>query len=79
MSNRIQAVTFRNNCTDCADVTYDVLDNTGAPTTLGGTITVPLTAAQVAAFIGAVQATVDDKVAADLTAWQAQAANTAAK
>jgi hypothetical protein len=79
MANRIQIVTYRNDGTNRAEVVYDVLDNTGTPTKLGGTITVPLTAVQAATFIGSVPTVVDAKVAIDRAAWQAQATNTAPK
>ena len=76
MANRIQTVVFRNNGTNTVDVTYDVLDQGGAPTPLGKTLTFSITAAQATAFIAAVQTKVDTRVATDLTAAQAQMTNT---
>mgnify|MGYP000429739121 CR=1 FL=1 len=59
-------------------VHYDVLDQSGVATTLGGLIQVTLTAPQAAAFVAAVQAIVDAKVAVDLAAARTQLTNTQA-
>lgn len=75
MANKIRFVQFVNDGSP-ATVRYDVLDQSGAATTLGATIQVPLTAAQATAFVAAVQAVVDAKVAADLAAAKAQLNNT---
>lgn len=77
MANKIRSMRFINDGSPVS-VTYDVLDLNGNPTSLGKTILVPLTATQVTSFVSAVTTAVNNQVAADLTAAQAQLANTTA-
>ena len=75
MANKIRTIQFINDGSPIT-VRYDVLDQSGAVTSLGGSIQVTLTAAQAAVFVAAAQSQVDARVAADLTASRAQLANT---
>ena len=77
MANKVRTVQFVNDGSPVT-VRYDVLDQSNVATSLGATIQVTLTAPQAAAFVAAVQAIVDAKVAVDLAAARTQLTNTLA-